>query len=231
MGTAEGLRESVEEAKCFIRGVIKNAREVGAPLPTSRFAARAMCEPVFSGLAKSSRPSVLEVGAGTGSISRFLIDVVDQLESLIICECNKIYADFLHKTLSSRSTFKNSFQTKAVIINDYVENIEARLKTKGMYHLLQKRFDFIVCSLPFLSFSPAKCRDLLHVLKSLSHERTIMTFYEHLGFRELKEMFAKERRSLYRDIERVTVRNRVVYWNYYPIKVVWIRPFFLDFYK
>ncbi len=80
-----------QEARIFFKGWLKNPRSVGIPVPSSKFLARAMAEK----LPVTPDEYVLELGAGTGVVTKALLDTGLAPEKLVIIERDQNFIDKL----------------------------------------------------------------------------------------------------------------------------------------
>lgn len=205
------IRETVYELRSFFLGFLNNAREVGSIFPTSGIVAKEMCVPLFDAIRKGHSPKVLEIGAGTGSITRHLFKVSEKCQKLTICECNPFYIKFLREKFSKNLCAPNVF-----FFDNPIQSFN-----------VDEKYDFIICSLPFLSLDVEVNLDIFRKIKNLSNPKTVMTFYEHAGLRQLNLVFDKSRRQIYKVIDQITLFERMSVLNYFPIKVIGLRPYFL----
>lgn len=118
----------------FLIEAARDLRTTGAIAPSGKALARALTEPVR---VRPSQPlSVLEVGAGTGAVTRALIPQLPRGSRLDIVEANARFATQLrhfvtaHPNLASRPAQVNVHQT-------YVEDLDT-----------DERYDVIVSGLP-----------------------------------------------------------------------------------
>jgi phospholipid N-methyltransferase len=104
----------------FLNGFLKNWREVGSPLPCSRHVARKVCDFVDFGRARVC----VEVGAGTGAITREILKSLRHDAKLIVFEVNEDFCKQLRAVNDPRLTVHNvsAFQMRTVLLEkaDYV---------------------------------------------------------------------------------------------------------------
>jgi phospholipid N-methyltransferase len=121
----------------FLKGFLKNWREVGSPVPSSRHVARKIC-----GLIDFDRAqTVVEIGAGTGVITHEILHSLQPDASLITFEVNSQFCDRLKSIGDSRLTVHNvsAFQMQRVLADraDYVvSGIPIATLSKSEFHRL-----------------------------------------------------------------------------------------------
>ncbi|UCC32357.1 MAG: hypothetical protein JSU86_08750, partial [Phycisphaerales bacterium] len=86
----------------FLTSYLRKPNVVGAIAPSSRALAVALCEPYrrFRGPAK-----ILEVGAGTGAVTRHLGSLLGDQDELDICEIHPDFADILEQDVLNGAGF------------------------------------------------------------------------------------------------------------------------------
>lgn len=134
MGSA-GLRKSLgkkfdEELK-FFRGWIDKPRAVGSIIPTSTVTARRMASVIDPG---SGLP-VLELGPGTGVITRAILARGVKPENLWSIEYSSDFVEHLRRTLPGVN-----------VVEGDAFNLDSTLPEPGM------RFDSIISGVPLLNF-------------------------------------------------------------------------------
>ncbi len=135
-------------AKDYIRFFFQAASrplKIGAIAPSSRHLAERMLEK----LDPSSSKLVVEVGPGTGAITRVVLERLKDKSQYVGLDINQIFIEGL------RERFPN-----VRFIHDSVENLEEYLPQGALA-------DYVVCSLPWTVLPPKIQAELLHKI----HER------------------------------------------------------------
>ncbi len=173
------------ECGSFLREFRRSVRDTGAVLPSSRFLARALVTEVR----KPHPPArILEVGPGTGSVTREILRALHPDDRLDAVELNGHFVALLEKRFHQEPVFRQH--------RDQVEIIHApveELVGEGVY-------DFIVSGLPLNNFPVALVRDIFHAYSRLLKPGGTLSYYEYVFVRQLKTPFVnrRERRRLYR---------------------------------
>lgn len=183
----------------FIRELRRSFSEIGGVIPTSPALARLMVRPIKE--ASKEALSILEVGPGTGPITRQILKVMGLNDHFVVCEINPRFIVQLKKTLAGNKDFQRH--------RDRVKFFEGPVQSLGGSGLgdLPQRFDMIVSSLPFTNFSPETVEEILTLFRDLTGEEGIVTFIEYLGFRKIGAFFAsKERKERVKGVDEVIKR-------------------------
>ena len=142
----------------------------GSLFPTSKWAAEEMTRP----LQDTSPPRrILEIGPGTGSVTTRILSDMRAGDELTICELNPRFMKALKKKLALDKNFLKH--------RDRISFFEGAVQKLSS----DKSFDVIVCALPFLNFDRKTVEDIFQRLRALSHEKTVMTYYEYIGLKSI----------------------------------------------
>lgn len=196
----------------FFEG-LQHLFRVGTIVPSSPFLARAMT----NSLRRAPSPKrVLEVGPGTGAITRRILSTLRPGDELHLVEVSPIFCRHLEARVLGR------FRAAHPGINVHLHN---RSLTSGD---MAGGFDFVISSLPFRAFTPSDVRDALDRLVELTGQGGELTYMHFLGVRQIKSPFvsAERRRELRgidqicRDVnDRLKGKRRVVLFNILPSAV------------
>jgi phospholipid N-methyltransferase len=173
------------ECGSFLRECRRHFRSTGAVLPSSRFLARAL----VAELRKPRGPSrILEVGPGTGSVTRELLRLLHPGDRFDAVEINGHFIDVLQKRLA-HDPYYHICRDQMHLIHAAVEDLPG----EGTY-------DYIVSGLPFNNFPADLVRRIFQAYDRLLKPGGTLTYYEYVFIRQLKTPFANrsERRRLYR---------------------------------
>lgn len=114
--------------KLFFQEYSKNCKQTGSVLPSSRFLIRSMCQYIDF----NQTITVLQLGAGTGVITRHLLKKLNSTSQLLCIEKNKKFVDFISQKIIDK---------RLHIINGSAEYMVQHLKNKHSV-------DYIISSLP-----------------------------------------------------------------------------------
>lgn len=178
----------------FIAGFLRRPRAVGAVAPSSERLAREVLR--YSDLRHAT--TVVELGAGTGAITREILDHVSSRARVIVVEMDGQHAELLTQRFPS-----------AMVCHDSAENLRSILRRHGC-----RGADVIVSGLPWASMPrPTRERIKTEILTSLKPDGRLCGFgYVHATWHPKIREFHEELRSRF---SRVRV-SPVVWANLPP---------------
>jgi phospholipid N-methyltransferase len=173
-------------AECgnFFREYRRHVRSTGSLLPSSRFLAHAL----VSELRKPRQPGrILEVGPGTGSVTRQAVRYLLPGDRLDAVEINERFVALLQRRFLIEWPFR-VHREQLHLIHAAVEDLPG----EGIY-------DCIISGLPLNNFPVAQVREIFKAYNRLLKPGGTLTYYEYVLIRQLKTPFAnrRERRRLY----------------------------------
>ncbi|MFD5396871.1 class I SAM-dependent methyltransferase [Streptomyces sp. NPDC127097] len=157
------------EGWTFLVESIRNHRTVGSIAPSSKSLAHLLTDPLLERAPRSA--NVLEVGAGTGSVTRVLLPRMPRGSRLDIVEANSHFAAHLRRLVSGHPNLLDK-QEQVRVHNTFVE----RLST-------DRRYDVIVSGLPFSNFSPGQVGDIMGRYFDLLRPGGTLTYFSYCGSR------------------------------------------------
>jgi phosphatidylethanolamine/phosphatidyl-N-methylethanolamine N-methyltransferase len=141
MSTPEPQGHTPDDFGRFFRNWIKNPLAIGAFAPSGRLLARRMA----AGLDERAR--VIELGAGTGTVTQALLDAGVRPENLFLLERDQHFLEILARR----------FPGCPLIAGDALHLAEHFADSLGS-------FDYVISGLPLLLFTPAQRR---HVIRQV----------------------------------------------------------------
>ena len=171
------MNQHIADRVRFLRAFAANPRQVGAILPTSRYAVRDMLDlgdVPGAGL-------VVELGAGTGVQTGEILARMRPDARLVALEIDPALARLLEERFDD---------PRLQVVCGSAEHLEK--------HLDGERADVLVCALPFTSLEPGLRRRILDTLpKALGPRGTALVIqYSPLIQSELRRLFPTVRRSI-----------------------------------
>src|SRR3989344_5037598 len=219
------MRKKLNKEIIFLKEGFKNIRGVGTICSTSRFAAKAMAPEINA----SDKPKViLELGVGTGSITKEILKHLRPKDCYIGIEANDKFLEVCREGLcagnprteraeqSRRTQWSNPRQgdeasdeashdgDRNLSVNfehGLAQNIRKILKKYGV-----KEVDEIICTIPFRILPKHDTKEILQNIKKLLKKNGHFTFIRYLWAPENKEVF-KELSDFSVVDKKIIVRN------------------------
>jgi len=196
----------------FLREYLANPRVVGSVTPSSKALAAALCAPYQK---HRKACSILEVGAGTGAVTRQLGSILGTEDQLHICEKQPQLVQVLRDTVLCEAQF-------AVAVD------EGRVKLlQGSFQEMvgEGVYDFVVCGLPFTAFDLSDVEEIYAVLRKCLKPQGVFSYFEYVGLRRVSRIasLGQERKRirsvsafLSDNIRRFQFDKQFVPWNMPP---------------
>ena len=168
------MNQHLDDRLKFLRAFLANPRQVGAILPTSRWAVRDMLDLGDVPNAKL----VVELGAGTGVQTGELLARLGPEAELVAVEIDPELAGLL------AGRYRDP---RLHVVCDSAENLDE--------HLDGRQADIVVSALPYTSFAPDLRRRILDVLPRIVAPggAVLVIQYSPLVLRELRRRFGEVR--------------------------------------
>jgi phospholipid N-methyltransferase len=138
---------------------------------------------------KCERPAtVLEVGAGTGAITRYLGSILRREDRLDVCEIQKDFADIIERDVLSRGPLASATAEGRVrLLRHAVQALSA-----------DHQYDFIISGLPLTAFELKDVEEVFGVIRRSLKPGGVFSYYEYIALRRTSRVLAigKSRRRL-----------------------------------
>lgn len=152
---ARGNRTSANPAM-FFRRWLANPLQMGSVIPSSA----ALCERIVRHTSRIPDEAVLELGAGTGVISRALLDGGVPPERLIVVEIVPEMADYLHAVLPGVQVIEG----------------DARLLPRLLPKRWHGRIGSVVCGIPLVLLPLAEQRRFIEAIEAVAPGRGFLHY-------------------------------------------------------
>ena len=159
------------ECREFFRQFRERYDTTGSVLPSSRALARALTRPMRE-LAGPRR--VIEVGPGTGAVTRHICSSLHPSDRVDLCELNAAFVDVLHRRLAEERPFCDV----ASCVSVHHRPIEALP--------IDAPYDHIVSGLPLNNFEVGEVEHILALFSRLLKPNGTLSFFEYIGIRKLR---------------------------------------------
>ena len=162
------LRESIR----FLGRFLANPQQIGAVAPSSSFLARALVQP----LSQHDQPvNILELGAGTGAVTRYIAPLLGADDRLDICEADQRLAANIREEYLMQGRLAEPFRAGRVrLFDQYLQKVEGLLE-----------YDFIISGLPLNAFDLRDIKTILDLLKKHAKPGCVLSYFEYIGLRDL----------------------------------------------
>ncbi|MFF2141443.1 class I SAM-dependent methyltransferase [Kitasatospora sp. NPDC058190] len=197
----------------FLAEALRTFHDTGALAPSGAKLVNALVVPATS---RPNRPiSVLEVGAGTGVVTRRLAQVLRPGDRLHVVEANPRFAERLREdpVLAARRPGVG-LRLSACRVEELPEagGEVAGAEVAGAAPGPEERYDVIVSGLPFTNFEPTQVRDLLDLYLRLLAPGGELTYFGYLGTTTARALASGPRRSArHRVVVRLLRRFEATY--------------------
>ena len=161
----------------FFRQVRENYDTIGAIAPSSRFFARTQVKPLAKLKARTDRPvRVLEVGPGTGAVTRQIVRLLDPGDTFDLVEINPVFVNLLEGLFINDPEFSrlcDASTVHAIPLQEFTA---------------ENPYDIIVSGLPMNNFSPELVEELFEVYFRLLHPEGSLSYYEYMYVRQMRKL-------------------------------------------
>ncbi|MFE1172240.1 class I SAM-dependent methyltransferase [Streptomyces sp. NPDC058773] len=188
------------EGWAFLVESIRNHRTVGSIAPSGKSLANLLTDPLLQRAPRSA--NVLEVGAGTGSVTRVLLPRIPRGSQLDIVEANAHFAAHLRRLVRGYPSLLEE-QEHIRVHNMFVEQLTT-----------DRRYDVIISGLPFANFSPGQVDAIMGRYLDLLRPGGTLTYFSYCGSRWVRT-FLTSRPEARRQRNVKALLNR--YHNQYAV--------------
>ncbi len=177
--------------RLFFQEFRRNFRTTGAVLPSGRRLAGALCR--FVRQRKDAGPRrILEVGPGTGAVTRHIIRGMGPENRLDLVELNESFVACLRERFERDPQFAGA-AGRSRVLHCPVEQLPP-----------DAAYDVIVSGLPLNNFASEEVRRIMEVLARLAAVGGMLSFFEYVAVRRLKRMLSgRSERARLRGIGRI----------------------------
>lgn len=154
--------ERAMDLKTFATEALADYKTTAALAPSSNHLAQAMLAPVPLRSAKT----VVELGAGTGVMTRALLDSLPRHATLVVFEISQRFYTHLRERFSDR---------RLVLLNSDAENVYDELRRRGL-----RRVDGVISSLGLGFMSEEQRHSLLGGLTPFLGSKGVFTQYQYI---------------------------------------------------
>ncbi len=168
----------LNEYVVFFKEFRNRFETTGAVLPSSRWLAGRLTW-ALNGRDKTEPVRVLEVGPGTGAVTKRIVKLLREGDRLDLVELN----GFFVSTLQRRFDSEPDFQRVASQVRIHCCPIQQ--------FQCDEPYDFIISGLPFNNFSASLVDQILQSCLNMLSESGTLSYFEYMGVRPLRMRVGK----------------------------------------
>ena len=177
------MRRRLAENALFFREYVRNFHSTGALLPSGRFLAAALARYVGPNATAGQKPAaggqpqrILEVGPGTGAVTRHIISRMGKTDTLDLVELNETFVRQLRERFEREPAFQ-AVADRARVLHCPVEELPQ-----------EQTYDVIVSGLPLNNFSAELVEQILARLVGLLSPGGTLSFFEYIAVRPARAL-------------------------------------------
>lgn len=156
----------------FLKTYISSPDVTGAVAPSSRGLALALTSPLR---AHKGPARILEVGAGTGPVTRVIGECMGPDDRLDVCEIQPELADVLERGPLSEEPLATARKDGRVrLIRAPIQEVDAT-----------NTYDFVISGLPFTAFRLELVREIVDVIRRSMKPGGVFSYFEYIALRAL----------------------------------------------
>ncbi|MFE9117855.1 class I SAM-dependent methyltransferase [Streptomyces sp. NPDC007172] len=201
----------------FLREAARTFGTTGAVAPSSRHLADRLAAPMWPSAMVRRPAAVLEVGAGTGPVTRALAALTGPADRLDAVEINPRFVRVLRDALRTDPVMAAAADRIRILSGSITE-----LR-------LDREYDVIVSCLPFTNFQPEQVRLILDRYLSVLVPGGHLTFFAYLGTHVVRTTFSsraeaarhREVTAVINEFARRHGGRQSVVWRNLPPARVW----------
>lgn len=203
---------SLTHTVSFLRRYVTEPNVVGAIAPSSKQLATALAAPFAD---RTGPAAVLEVGAGTGAVTRAIAEHFTSQDRLDICEIDPGFADTIERDVLVNGPLAEAYREGRVrLIRGPVQAIAA----SGEY-------DFVVSGLPFSAFTYDDIEAIMAVISRSLKPLGVFSYFEYVSMRRVMRTFAlgpkrKRMRAVSQLLDGMIkeheIGRKTIWWNLPP---------------
>jgi phosphatidylethanolamine/phosphatidyl-N-methylethanolamine N-methyltransferase len=183
------MRRRLAEQAIFFREFLRNFHTTGAILPSGRPLSAALTRFVREPSAAGRR--ILEVGPGTGAVTRRIVVGMSSHDSLDLVELNDSFVERLRHRFQVDPEF-HAVADRSRVLHCPIEQLP-----------LDHGYDLIVSGLPLNNFALADVESILAAFGGLLAANGVLSFFEYIAVRRARAIVSGPReRSRLRGIGR-----------------------------
>jgi len=167
------------EHRTFWREFRGSFHTTGAALPSGKSLGRSLARFVAANGSQPKSMRILEVGPGTGAVTRQIVRAMDSDATLDMVELNNQFVESLRRQFELDPALR-SVQDRSQIIHKSVEEIAE-----------DSPYDVVISGLPLNNFAVEDVRSILAKLRRLTAPGGTVSFFEYIAVRSVKVLVSR----------------------------------------
>lgn len=168
----------LSEYTAFFRQFRQRFETTGAIAPSSRFLASAMARPLKQRTGDTP-VRVLEIGPGTGAVTRTLVKHIREGDRFDLVELNEAFAELLNGRFESEPTWKRVREQSHVHVVPIQE------------FATEEPYDFVISGLPLNNFPTALVDEIFEAYFRLLKPGGVLSYFEYQFVRSIRTRVGK----------------------------------------
>lgn len=167
------MQRLLSDYRTFFQEFRRHYYTTGAIAPSGRWLAAALTRYVRNG---STPKRVLEVGPGTGAVTRWILPNLGPNDTFDLVELNDSFVELLRRRFADDPVYRAAAD-RSQVIHTRIEDLPR-----------QAPYDMIVSGLPLNNFPAEDVRRILSVFQELLSPSGTLSFFEYIAVRTAKGM-------------------------------------------
>jgi len=175
------MRRRITDFRLFFKQFLTNYHTTGAVMPSGRFLAKALARYVATGdgaKGDGANRRILEVGPGTGAVTRRIIAAMKPDDRLDLVELNDDFVERLRHAFETDPAFQPAAD-RARVMHCPVEDLPQ-----------DDSYDIIISGLPLNNFAVADVERILSALTGLLKPGGTLSFFQYIAIRRVKSLIS-----------------------------------------
>lgn len=150
-------------------------KDIGSVIPSSRF----LVNELVKAMPKKNPGEgikILEAGAGTGVLTKKIIELIDKEDQFHVYEINKGFSEHLEKLIGGL----NGKASNVSLFNSDIRDLNVSEEEK---------YDVIFCGLPFMNFSPELVDEILSLLVGSLKKGGTLAYFGYLALPKIRQLY------------------------------------------
>jgi len=201
---------STKQRLAFLMQFMKTPLRVGSAIPSSSWLAERVSQCISPSLESGSPKHYLEVGAGTGKLSKKIIEKMGPKDYLDIVEVDEAFCAILHRNFG------------------HLHNVHIHQRSIFDWTSEACHYDAIISALPLNSFSPQEVAEIYKIYEKILKNHGKFSYIEIMGVPTIgKLFFFSDKKRRLEEVQQVKQDffkknngiSEMVWWNIPPMRV------------